>query len=90
MIIPIENYKDLAQAIVVSELQEYADCYTKSLKCTQKKKKYYANRLANFRDTIINYSFAVYLDIDMEYVLNEIENRIRKGEKIKWTRAKTQ
>lgn len=82
----IDGYRQLAGAIVEEQCRQYYEIYKKFLAHPQNP--YYIRRRNETRTDLLYFSFAEYVDVDMEAVVQEIERKAQKGDKIGWKQRK--
>lgn len=76
-----ENYRLLAGAIVAEQCREYYEMFRVTMKHpTDRNKK----RVAFARYMLTKHSYGLYLDLDMDALVSEIERKAIAGEEIKW------
>lgn len=78
-------YKALAAAIVEAQARYYYEIYLKYLKHPHNP--YYIRRANEVKTDLLHFSFSEYLPIDIETIVNEIERKAIKGEKIPWVKS---
>ena len=77
----IENYKNLAYAILMQQCIDYERLYKAFIKHPCRVTE---SRMSYARYELINHSWAKYLSIDIEASVEAIEKKVKRGEKIIW------
>lgn len=77
-------YHLLAGAIIAEQCREYYMIYCRYLSCRPESLKYYTRRVAEMRYNLLNFSWADYMNMDIESVIDEIERKAKKGVRIRW------
>ena len=75
------NYRLLAGAIVEEQCREYHEQYLRYLK---KPTEHRQKIVRNARRMLTEHSYGLYLNLDMEAIVKEIEKKAQAGEKIRW------
>ena len=81
----IENYQQLAGAIISEQCREYHRWYLLAKKHPHNK--YYRRQADAMRFALVERSWAQYLKIDIEVIVNEIERKADRGEEIVWKKS---